>query len=271
MAKDTVTYILSHVLQSIPRPVLEMAFKPSQYSTTIEQRIITEIIEGPILDDCNLVAGKRRDIIISPSWKMDVDPEPELGMAGAGLQGAYYKIPPRHREDRNIAAVVGVIPSQVASLPGAAVSYNGQSGIGNSAGGLISEMLNTRTMAQYPILPMVTLEGTNIIRFYPEQLMEGCMVSVFLEYDSDFLNLNTSGIFALRKLVLCAVQKYIGTNLRVVIDETEVVAGMEIGVIKEIVNDCVEQGKEYDNLLVKYKGAATFDTRAFARLAWHML
>lgn len=271
MAKDTVTYLLSHVKQSLPPEILEMAFKPGKYNTTVEQRIITEVIEGPILDDCNLVAGKRRDIILNPSWKLDIDPEPDLAMAGSGLQGAYYKIPEGPREGRNIASVVGIIPSLVSSLPGSVVSYNGQASMGNTAGGLISEMLNTRTMGQYPITPLVTLEGTNIIRFFPEQLIEGCVVSVFLEYDADFLNLNNSGIIALRKLVLCAVQKYIGTNLRLPVGETEIVAGMEISDVREIVNDCIQKGEEYDNLLVKYKGAATFDTRTISRLMWHML
>lgn len=270
MAQATMTYVLSHIKQNIPPELLALAFKPRKYSTTVEQRIISEIIEGPILLDTNLVGGKRRDIFIRPNWKINLRPT-SGDVLGTGVESSYYVVPPEARENRNISSIIGLTPFLTSSLPGAGVNSNNDASYGNTATGMLSEMLNTRTFANYPTPPQVTLEGTNIIKFYPEQLIDGLPVTVMLEYDSEFLNMNQSGIFAMQRLVLCAVQRYISTQLRVSIDETEVVAGMEIGIIKTLVDDYAQKAEQYQELLVKLKGAMHYDKRSASRMIYHAL
>lgn len=254
-----------NIHQNIPRELLELAFEPRKYNTTVEQRIVSEIIEGPILLDTNLVGGKRRDIFISPSWEMDLDLVSDWNAVSNGVQGSFYLIPPDAREDRNISSVLGVTPALSSTMPGA-TSVNGSSGYGNTATGMLGQMLNTRTFGQYPVLPQVTLEGTNIIRFNPRLQTGGIAVTVMLEYDSEFLNMEASAIRALSNLCLCATQKYIANKLRVPVNETEIVAGMEIGVIKDIVNDYLTKGEQYDDLLRKLMGAMRYDKRAISRI-----
>lgn len=270
MAEATMTYILSHIKQNIPPELLALAFKPRKYASTVEQRIIAEVIEGPILLDTNLVGGKRRDIFIKPNWKMTLNSS-DGDMLGTGVESSYYFIPPEARENRNISSVIGLTPFLTSSLPGAGVNSNNDASYGNTATGMLSEMLNSRTFAGYPTPPQITLEGTNIIRFYPEQLVDGLPVTVMLEYDSEFLNMNQSAIFAMQRLCLCAVQRYIATQLRVSIDETEVVAGMEIGVIKEMVVDYAQKAEQYQELLVKLKGAMHYERRSASRIIYHAL
>lgn len=265
MAQDTKTYIISTILHSIPIEILELSFTPRKYNTTIEQRIISEVIEGPILLDTNLVGGKRRDIFIDPSWEMDLDLVSDYNAVSNGVQGSYYKIPSEAREDRNISSVLGITPALSSTMPGA-TSVNGSSGYGNTATGMLSQMLNTRTFGQYPTLPQVTLEGTNIIKFNPRLSVGGIAVSVMLEYDSEFLNMEPSAIRALTNLCLCATQRYIANKLRVPVNETEIVAGMEIGVIKDLVNEYREEAQKYDELLKKLLGAMRYDKRAVSRI-----
>lgn len=268
MSQATSTYIISFIMQNIPTELLQLAFRPRKFNTTVEQRIISEVIEGPILLDTNLVGGKRRDIFIQNQWKLPVQELPEWGLMGTGIQGSYYKIPPEAREYRNISSVVGISSAIASSMPGTGANYNGGGSFGNTATGMLSQMLNTRTFAQYPIQPQITLEGTNILCFYPEMWMEGSAVTVMMEYDSEFLNMEKSGIFAMRNLCLCAVQRYIANKLRVSIDETEVVAGMEIGIIKTLVEEYAQKADQYQELLIKLKGALTFDARKLNRLMY---
>lgn len=270
MAQSTMTYVLSYIKQIIPSEILQLAFKPRKYNTTVEQRIISEIIEGPILLDTNLVGGKRREIVLNSTWEMiNLPYDNNSSLLGTGLEGSFYLIPAEAREYRNISSVVGITPSVSSTLPGA--SMNGSGSFGNTATGMLSQMLNSRTMAQYPIMPQITLEGTNIIRFYPQQLIDQVAVSVMLEFDAEFINMNTSSIVAMRNLCLCAVQRYIATKLRVSIDETEVVAGMEIGIVKDLVVEYMQKGEQYNDLLIKLKGALTFDPQTFSRLAYYAL
>lgn len=271
MAQDTLTYVMSEIFQVIPRELLELAFKPTQYNTTIEQRIITEIIEGPILLDTNLIGGKRREIIINPNWKIELPPASGWDEVGAWAQGSFYKIPPEAREGRNIASVIGLTQTMGGHTPGTSLNANGRMTAGNTAQGLISAMLNTRTFADTPETPLVTLEGTNIIRFYPVNLITTRAVTVMLEYDSAFLNMNTSAIVAMMELCVVATMRYIATRLRVSVDETEVVAGMEIGVIKDYVNEYKEKGEGYKAALIKLKGAMHYDPKSFNRMIYYGL
>ena len=264
MAQSTMTYVLNHVVQNIPPQILELAFEPRKYNTSVESRIISEVIEGPVLLDVNLIGGKRKDIFVSNSWLIPMDITPQFGLITPSVESSYFKIPPEARENRNIVSVIGLTDVDTSALPG--TSFNGNGQFGNTAQGLVSQMLNTRTFGMTPHRPQVSLEGTNIIRIYPHQFVEGIAVSVMIENDSEFLNLNNSAIHAMQKFCLCAVQRYIANKLRVTIDETEIVGGMEIGAVKEIINEYLQEAKEYNNLLIKLKGAMHFDPRQMARI-----
>lgn len=271
MPQSTLTYIISFIRQNVPRELLELAFQPRKYNTTIEQRIISEIIEGPILLDTNLVGGKRKEIYIQTRWLMNLKAAEPSNVLGTGVEGSFYLIPEEAREYRNISSVIGVTPFIGTAIPGSGANYNGTGSFGNTATNLISEMLNTRTFSDYPVMPLVTLEGTNIIRFYPEIISDGVAISVLLEFDSEFLNMNNSSIMAMRNLCLCATKRYIANKLIVPVDETEIVAGMEIGVIKDLINRYSQEAEQYQELLMRLKGSLSFDPKMINRLIYHAL
>lgn len=271
MPSATMAYVLSNITQNIPAELLGLAFKPQQFNTTVEQRIIAQIVEGPILLDTNLVGGKRRELYLRSNWLLDLDQEEGIMSLGGAIQGAFYKVPAEAREDRNISSVIGITSSLAGSAHGSGYTTNGAGGFGNTLNAMTSQMLNSRTFAQYPVMPNASLEGTNIIRLFPKQLVSDVVVTVMLEYDSEFINLEPSAIFALSDLCLCATKRYIANTLRVSVDETEVVAGMEIGIIKQLIEEYAQDGKEYDTKLMKFKGAAHFDKRSLGRMIYHAL
>ena len=87
-----------------------------------------------------------------------------------------------------------------------------------------------------------------------------------LEYDSEFRNMNQSTIFAMRNLCLCAVQRYIANRLIIQIDETEIVGGMELGRVKQIIDEYLQKGEQYQELLMKAKGAMAYDPRTLSQI-----
>lgn len=270
MPQSTLTYILSHIINSIPPQILDMAFRPTQFNTTVEQRILKEVIEGPVLLDTNLIGGLRRDLYIDQAWELGLPYAESMGIVGPGVQSSFYKIPPEWREHRNIASVIGVSNSLNATqdLNG---MYNGSGGFGNNATGMLSQLLNTRTMASYPPASLVELVGTNVISFTPRQMISGTAVTVMLEYDSEFLNMGKSAIWAMRDFCLCATMRYIAVNLRVPVDETQIVAGMEIGVIKDIIVEYTQKAEEYKDLLIKVKGAQHFNQKTLTKLIYYSI
>jgi hypothetical protein len=257
-------------MQNIPRQLLDLAFRPRQFNTTIEQRIISEVVEGPVLLDLNLVGGKQRTIIMNSQWQMPLDHVESFGLIGVGMEATFYAIPPEAREYRNISSVLGVSAFAGGAGYGAGANMNGQD-FGNTATSLLSEMLGTHTGRNNAIMPQMSLEGSNIIRFYPELITDGLAIRVMLEQDSEFLNMNTSAIFALRNFCLCATMRYVVNNLIVPVDETEVVAGMEIGVIKTLIMEYKQEVEKYNELLVKLKGAMHFDQQTIGRMMYFAL
>lgn len=271
MPQAAMLYVLSEIQQEIPAELLNLAFRPEKYQTTLEQRIISQIIEGPILLNTNLIGGKRREIYIKSEWQLDMEPEGGWSSLGAGIQGAYYRIPAEAREGRNISSVVGITSSLSGTSYGAGYTTNGVGGFGNTIAGMLSEMVNSRSLAKYPIQPRATLEGTNVICLFPRYLVEDIAISVLLEYDSEFINLEKSAIMALVDLCVCATKRYISNALRVSVDETEVVAGLEIGIIKDLINEYTEAGKEFRAKLIKFKGTTHFDKRQLRQIIFHGL
>lgn len=271
MAQSAMTYVLSEIIHNIPREMLELAFKPEKFQTTLEQRIISQIIEGPILLNTNLVGGKRREIYVQSNWLIDMEPEDGWSTLGTGTQGAYYRVPPEAREGRNLSSVIGITSSLSGSSYGTGYMTNGVGGFGNTITSFVSEMVNSRTLSQYPIQPRATLEGTNIICLFPRFLTTDIAVTVLLEYDSEFVNIERSQHIALIDLCLCATKRYIANELRVKVDETEIVAGMEIGIIKTLVDEYAQAGEAFREKLINFKGAAHSDRRSISRYIFHAL
>jgi hypothetical protein len=268
---SALTVILSNIRLHIPEEILNLAFEPTKYNTTVEQRIIGEIIEGPVLIETSLIAGRRRELVIDPSWEMMLPADRDNIQFSQLTQGTYYEIPPEAREGRTITSVLGFGSSLVTTFPNAPGEMAHGVQYGNTLSSMLNDMLASRTLGQFSSGPQATLEGPNIICFSPRLYSGAIIVAVTLGYEPEFTNMNPSAILALSEFALAVTKRYIYNTLVVKLDETEVVSGMELGVVKDIVRSYDDDSKNLRELLIKLRGASLYDSRTISRLAFAAL
>jgi hypothetical protein len=271
MALSTLSYIYKYIKANIPNELLTLAFNPGFHNTSLEARIFDEVINGILLDDVNLVGGKRRDIVLNPDWIVNIKDDTNFLVLGTVTQGSFYMIPPQARDFQNISAVLGANRGGIGSLPAGYTNLETGPGGANNLITAASAMLSSR-VDDYPLpLPNVELVGTNMVRVDQVASFSGLGLSVLLEYDAEFMNATQSMILALRELALCAVQRYIGVQLQVKIDETAVVSGMEIGVISKLIDEYLGKIEQYNEHLRKLKGAMLMDPKRLDAIVYAAL
>lgn len=263
MPAPALSYILSYVYANIPKYILERAFKPKENRTTIDTRIIEEVINARIQPDTNLIAGRRTTIQLDNGWVYHSDMPDMSEITGTAYQASYYRIPPFARENRDISSVEALDDYYNSALPLNNESLGTVSNIGNTLTGLASAAVTTRTLKDVPIMPQITLNGSNVLRVYPDTFSDGLIVNVWLSYDEEFTNANTDIIYWLRELTLNAVKTYIWTHLVIDIDAAEIQAGSNLGVFKDIISEYKDAAGEYHQLLMNIRGAQLMDSRTF--------
>lgn len=259
MPSPTMTYVMSHIYANIPKYILERAFEPKKFHTTIDARIMEEVIYGRIRLDTNLIAGKRTTIQLLNDWVYHRDMPVSDSLTGTAYQASYYRIPPQAREGRNIGSVEALDDYYISSLPLNNQLLGAVSNVGNTITGLASAAVTSRTLKDVPLMPMATLNGQNIIRIYPDTFSDGLLLNCWLEYDAEFTNANQDVIYHLRELCLNAVKTWIWNKLVIEIDSAEIQAGSELGVFKEIVSEYKDAANEYHRLLMNVRGAQLMD------------
>lgn len=261
MPVPTMSYVLSHIYANIPKYILTRAFEPKKYNTTIDARIIDQIIYGRVKNDTNLIAGKRTTIQLLNEWVTHRDMPQDDAITGSAYQASYYAIPAAAREHRNISSVEALDDYYVSALPLNNETMGSIGNIGNTLTGLASAAVTTRTLKDVPIMPQITLNGSNILRVYPDTFSDGLLANVWLDYDAEFTNANTDVIYWLRELCLNATKTYIWTKLVIDIDAQEIVAGSPLGVFKDIISEYKDAANEYHECLMRVRGGQLMDSR----------
>lgn len=259
MGQSPIGACLNYVMANIPREVLNIAFDPETFHTTLDKQIASLVINNIVLPDVNLLGGKRRLVTMNDDWKMNIPDPDAYSVFGTGLGSSFYKVPPEAREHRDITQVIGIDDSMTNVYAGDIMPLNGVGTAGNNVPAMMSNMMNSYTHAQDSIMPTVVPAGTNIIKFTPQILVSGVTVAVLIAYDRDFGNMQISAIYALRNLVLAAVKRYIANTLCVKVDEFFASSGMEIGIVKTLIDRYQDEGQQYDELLITAKGAMKYD------------
>lgn len=259
MPAPALSLMLSLIYNTIPYELLNLAFEPQKYQTTIDQRILTEVWQGRVLNDVNLLIGKRTRIQLSQNWLMNIT-MPEFALiAGETYDAAYFLIPASARGGRNIATVESISDNYTFSLATTVGPIGNMNQMGNSVSSLANAALLSRTGMNNPIMPQVTLLSGNIVRLYPNTYTDGLILECKLEYDAELTNINQNVLYPLRDLLLCAVKTYIYNRLVISIDSSYIVGGMEIGKVKDIVESYENEASEYKELLMKVRGGSIMD------------
>lgn len=260
-------YILQTIYSSIPKEILDMTFEPTKNQSTLDELIIDNVIAARVLMDLNLVSGLRAKIPLIEAWRQPVESLPLEIVVGSMYDAAYYLIPKKDRQHRNIIAIEQISSDYSFAVPSGGVVDQSVGILGNSVADLARVAITTRTQFNQPIMPTATLLSNNFVKVYPWTYSEGLILECTLEFDRELTNMNQNLIIPTRNLSLCAVKAFVYNKLRIRIDMTEITAGMTVGSVKDIVLSYENENTLYDDLLLKVRGATLLEPDHLSAIA----
>jgi hypothetical protein len=259
---SAINRILKDIYNQIPIEILKEAFIPQtgNASKALDDYIIEKVVEGRVLDDCNIGGGKRKLIELKPEYlKPYKFNDTRLFITSNLSEAGVYEIPPEVRDNRNITEVIEL---KVPSYMDPVMPYNGR-----TVGGLAKDLLYTNTYKNMEYLPKPILLGNNLVTIDPPMSMHiTAMLVCFLEYDKYFTNLNNSAIKPLCNLCVCATKAYIYNKLYIRMARSIDGSGVEIGAFKEKVDSYSSEEERYNELLLQFRGGATLDSQTLSEI-----
>lgn len=272
MPAPAIDMMLQEIYAEIPAAILNIAFDPVKNQTTLDDRIITEVIQGRVLKDVNARMGKPARIELNNAWKLDTTLAQYEGIVGNNYTAAFFFIPPEAREYRNIATVERVTDYYSFQSPLNAGPTGTMTSLGNTVAGLGAAALESRTNNAYSVRIAGDSEENNIIRVYPDTLSEGLMLECTLEYDLEMTNAGQNVIIAMQAVALAAVKSWIWTQLVITLDATAIVNGSPIGTLRDIVADTYSSASaDYKAALRKLRSATLMEPRTLRKLTGLMV
>lgn len=261
---------LRAVYNNIPREILDVAFRPSDYQTSLDQRIKDVIILGRVLPDCNTTAGMVKRIPLYMCESVQILPDPGYASILNSPEGALYRIPPSQRENRDIVGVIDIsYPYDYTSTNSAQVGFGLA---GNSVASLAAAALDSHTHRNACLTPTPRLLAGNMVLINPANTFLSDWVLVCrLGYDEEFTNFNRGSIIPLCNLVLTATKVYIWTHLTIRIDQAVLSGGQELGQFKSIVDGYQSSLEQYNTDLTKLRGSLSLDPSLMRYISRRML
>jgi len=264
---NTVKYVIEHILANIPRPILQEAFLPKEVRVpnTIDFYINDKILEGRVLNSCNLFGGKKKRILLGPK-NLEQVTVPETYSSLSSTTIGIYRVPAVDREHREISHVIELL-YPYSSSGFSNINYPSQMAGGRTVGDMAKDVLGSHTDENTFVPPTPLLLSGDMIKLEPPQLAHiDWMAVVLLKYDKDFTNMNQSGIKALANLSLCATKAYIYNELILRIDSAFLAGGQELTTFKEIVQKYEDENEKFDDYLLAVRGAMSADPELISEM-----
>lgn len=259
---NAVTHALKNIYASIPVEILELAFDQKGGRRSLDDLIVSEIIEGRVRLDLSALAGQFKEIKLLPEWAIHSSIMNYNNQSTMDVPYAVYTVPAAEREFRSIVAVLELsLPygSSSSLAMGAGASHN-CGFVGVHGGTFAQQQMNGITgNNNLPMPTPILLAGSkikltpmefSIMRYHPLHLK--CR----LEYDMDFTNLTPDAVIQFSEVVLAATKAYIWTKMVVKIDQGVSLSGQEIGVVRTIIDDYAGQNDRYNVLKEEFHGSA---------------
>jgi hypothetical protein len=244
---DPIKYVLSHIFQNIPHEILTEAFIPKnkQIVNTVDYYIQQDIIEKKVLLDCNLFAGKKKNILLTQEM-LEMTNLPVnysiLSSANIGL----YRIPPHAREYTDLSHVIELrYPYSASGYAG--VNFPAMANFGQTVTSKGMDILNSHTFANTDNPPRPVLLTNNLVKLDPPQFNHiDYLLVCILKYNNRFTNLNPDAIRPLAELALSATKAYIYNKLIIYLNKVAIEGGQEIGRFKEMVEKYESEAERYN-------------------------
>lgn len=274
MPMTPLALMLQEIYSEIPLELLNVTFDPKKYQTTLDDRIISEVLNARVMGDVNIRMGQSAQIELQEAWRIDTSLDEYQGTVGNNFTAAYYLVPPEAREYKNIATVERVINYTAYQSPTNSGPAGTMGALGNTVAGLAAASLESYTHNAYSCRVDANLESpaSNIIRVYPDTMSEGLRLDCKLEYDLEMTNANQNIVIAMQNLALCAVKNYIYINLVIKLDSTAIVNGASLGTLRDIASDEYKTaGQDYKVALKKLRAASLMEPKTLRKLSFMMV
>lgn len=247
---DPIQYALSNLRHKIPQPILELAFGPNpvtehgqswNFQTPANYNIDYSIYEKVLLSRVH------PDINLFGAMQMIVDLT-GLNFEQIDYHTKVYRIPYERTEGRRIVSVQSVHYKRHLQM------YVGDDQMGSSlmssaAEGVVSALGNI------PVIQTANIQiiGDNVImiRDHYQNYSEDLLLLALIEFDQALSNLNQGAYPVYAELVEWATKAYIYTHCSIPIDQGRLYAGMELGRIREIIEDYRDANEEYQRTLME--------------------
>jgi hypothetical protein len=230
---------LDEVKFSIPKAVLELAFKPTGHfgwnrqPISMDERILQAVVRPRVLIDCNLVGGTEA-IISLEGLEQDRTED----------YSTVYRIPKNRTQGRSILSVMNVTYTSPDAL-----NY-GASG-GSSQGGSTLLRLGQSMMDAHGSIPNIStakvqLIGENIVMVKEALLMPGyCYLRCLLANDENMGHIQLRSYHHFCQLVMHAVKAFIYVETVIDLDMGALVGGQQLGAIKIEIDKFADSNENY--------------------------
>lgn len=275
---NTMRMVFSHIHHSVPDTILKLAFssdndnslidKTSHAPVTVDQIIHKKIIKGRVLDDCNLVGGKQKQIILR-SYMLEKAAYTQQEKTMPIGPCSFYRIPPEDRDNQPITRISHVdYPSQYMSS-----QYDSfRPTYGVSVRRLARSVLASHTGGDFLPPPKAEPVDGGLIRLFPAQYSHiDWVITADIAYDEYFTSLNPEAVSSFREMVLSATKAYIYNKLIIEIDQGKILYGADIGVIRDIITEYKEEESKYNEMLGEFSGGVILDLKKQNELIFAMV
>lgn len=247
---------LTRVYSTIPPQILKAAFEDeASYDVSMDELIKQKVIVPRVLEDVSQRAGKIKNIVLQLAWARYAAPPTNTTLAVSGAFSVFV-VPPEEREYSDMLCVLDMrLPYSLATA-GQASLLSDCSLMGNTVGGLACAALQSATKANMIPLPTCRVGPGNCLIIQPEVLnYVPWIVRVRLRYDDEFATMDIQSIDSFNQLVEWAVKAYIYNNLIFNIETNPVYRGVELGIIREIVQTYSDANDKYSEYLLALQGS----------------
>jgi hypothetical protein len=262
---------LNRIMLRTPLPILNTVFaKPLRTSggmSSIASLIELEIINRFVRPECNLMGGKTTEIVLLESYHVQMPYKPGDIQIGIGNY-SIYRVPLEDRDGVGIASVHGIRYPGIYSVAAAAPGY----GRGMSMLDLAQQLLDSHTFLTSPARPTCELLNQDTVRIHPPQYNHiDWVMTCQLDYDESFSNLNNSSVDVFAEICVEAVHAFCYNALTLVLNQTKIEFGADIGKFVDVVEGWAESGKRMQELLKQFHGAGFYEHKRLKNLLPHLL
>lgn len=233
---------MNKIFNEIPKEILEMAFRPSQFfgiedHRSLEEIIRTDVIRSQVLIDCNLVGGQEITIPFS-----GINPK-------VSKNGFIVRIPSQSRQGRDIVSVLSLL----SYVPEGNINMNRFNTYDSEQLGSIEvkmgAMLEENSVNNPTATSNAHLIENNVVfvsgGFFHQNMGIQCVVA----NDANLANISPRNYLDFAKLTVLACKATIHNRLRIKINTDSLRPGEANGTLRGIIDDYSDSAQMYSEFL----------------------